>query len=140
MANEIKELAKQTASATVEIGSRIEGIQDSTGKTVNEIQKILRVINEVDTIVDGISTAVENQTATTNEIAENIEQASIGLQEVATNVSQMSAVSGEVAQDIAQVSQSSLELTSSSKMVRQSAVALTKLTAQMQDVTDRFKV
>ncbi len=140
VANEIKELAKQTASATLAINTKILGIQDSTGKTVNEIQEILRVINEVDTVVDSIASAVESQTAATNSIAENIGQASIGIQEVANNVSQISAVSGEVAQDIAAVSLSSQELTGSSNMVRQSAADLNKLTAQMKEVTDRFKV
>lgn len=42
VANEIKELAKQTASATVEINAKIRGMQDSTANTINEIQKILR--------------------------------------------------------------------------------------------------
>jgi methyl-accepting chemotaxis protein len=140
VANEIKELARQTAGATVEINTKIQGIQNSTGKTVTEIQEILRVINEVNTIVDSIASAVENQTATTSTIAENIEQASIGIQEVANNVSQVSAVSGEVAQDIAEVSHSSQELSDNSNMVRQSAENLNKLTSQMKNVTDRFKV
>ena len=140
VANEIKELAKQTAGATVEINTKIQGIQDSTGKTVQEIQEILRVINEVNSIVDAIASAVEDQTATTNDIAENIEQASIGIEEVAGNVSQISAVSGEVARDIAEVSLSSQELSRNSNMVRQSAENLNRMTAQLQEVTDRFKV
>ncbi len=140
VANEIKELAKQTALATVEINSKIHGIQDSTSKSVTEIQEILNVINEVNSIVDSIASAVENQTATTNDIAENVEQASIGIQEVATNVSQVSAVAGEVARDIAEVSHSSQELTSSSNRVRQSATDLNEMTAQMQGVTGRFRV
>jgi methyl-accepting chemotaxis protein len=140
VANEIKELAKQTASATVEINSKIRGIQDSTGKTVTEIQEILHVIGEVNTIVDSIASAVDNQTNTTNGIAENIEQASIGIQEVASNVSQISAVSGEVAQEIASVSHSSQELTQSSNRVRQSAFELNEMTDQLQEISGRFKV
>ena len=140
VANEIKALARQTAGATVEINEKIKGIQESTGKTVNEIQEILHVINEVNTIVDSIASAIDSQTATTNDIAENIEQASIGIQEVATNVSQVSAVSSEVARDIAEVSHSSQQLTSDSNKVRQSADALNTMTAQMQEVSGRFKV
>jgi len=140
VANEIKALAKQTAGATVEINEKIKGIQESTGKTVNEIQEILHVINEVNTIVDSIASAIDSQTATTNDIAQNIEQASIGIQEVATNVSQVSAVSSEVARDIAEVSHSSQQLTSDSNKVRQSANDLNTMTAQMQEVTGRFKV
>jgi methyl-accepting chemotaxis protein len=140
VANEIKELAKQTAGATVEINDRIRGIQESTGKTVSEIQEILHVIGAVNTIVDSIASAVENQTATTNDIAQNVEQASIGIQEVASNVSQVSAVSDEVARDIAEVSHSSQELADNSNQVRQRAADLNEMTARMQEVTGRFRV
>ena len=51
MANEIKELAKQTAEATGEIKSRIEGIQGSTHGTVKQIEQISKVIHEVNDIV-----------------------------------------------------------------------------------------
>ena len=140
VANEIKELAKQTAVATVEITERISGIQESSRKSVDEMQAILGVINEVDGIVDGIASAVEHQTISTEEIARNIEQASTGIQEVAHNISQISTASGEVAKDIAEVSQSSKELTKSSDLVRKSASSLNVLTASMKQVTDRFKV
>ena len=140
VANEIKELAKQTAGATVEINAKIRGIQEYTGHSVDEIQKILEVINNVDSVVNGMATAINHQTTATNDIAQNIEQASIGLQEVANNVSQISAVSGEVAKDIADVSYSSQELTSSSNSVKQSAVDLSNLTANIHSVIGRFTV
>jgi len=140
VANEIKELAKQTAEATVEINSRILSIQDSAGKTVQEIEDILRVINEVDRIVEEISGAVEGQTVTTNTIADNISQASTGLQEVAANVAQVSSVSSEVARDITEVSHASRELAQSGGGVRQSADGLAQLTGQLKQMTDRFTV
>jgi methyl-accepting chemotaxis protein len=51
VANEIKDLARQTAAATGEIKSRVEGIQNSTDGTVTEIGNITRVVNEVNEIV-----------------------------------------------------------------------------------------
>lgn len=140
VANEIKELAKQTSGATVEINARVKGIQDSTTKTVNEIKEILRVINEVDTIVENISHSVESQTSTTHDIARNIGEASSGIHAVATSVAQISTVSGEVARDISELSDAAQELTGSSQMVRQSSNDLNSMTTQMQVITDRFKV
>jgi methyl-accepting chemotaxis protein len=140
VAGEIKELAKQTANATVEINDKIKGIQTSTGKTVTEIKEILRVINEVDNIVDSISSAVANQTSATHDIAINIDQASKGIHEVASNVSRISTVSSDVAQDISEVSESSKELAISSDRVRQSAINLNAMTAKVLAVSDRFKV
>ncbi|WP_456386237.1 methyl-accepting chemotaxis protein [Desulfolithobacter sp.] len=139
VANEIKELAKQTAEATGEIKNRIDSIQNSTDATVRQIQQITAVINEVDEIVATIVTAVEEQSATTNEIAENISQASIGIQEVTENVAQVSAVSGEVAQDINEVSQASVATSEGSARMKEAAVKLTGLARQLQDMMSRFK-
>jgi methyl-accepting chemotaxis protein len=47
VANEIKELARQTAEATLDIKQQIEGIQHSTGGTVEAIDQIGKVIDNV---------------------------------------------------------------------------------------------
>jgi methyl-accepting chemotaxis protein len=92
VANEIKDLARQTAAATLDIKTKIKGIQQATGLTVQEINEIRSVINDVDQIVATIATAVEEQAATTQEIAENVNQASSGITEVNENVAQSSTV------------------------------------------------
>ncbi|NOQ46621.1 MAG: DUF3365 domain-containing protein [Desulfobulbaceae bacterium] len=140
VANEIKELAKQTAEATGEIKTRIDSIQNSTQATVSQIQQITQVINEVNEIVVSIVTAVEEQSATTVEISENISQASIGIQEVTKNVAQVSTVSGEVAQDIAEAGQASESISRGSDHVKSSADELNRLAEQLRQVVGRFKV
>ena len=140
VANEIKELAKQTASATGEIKKRIDSIQDSTEATVKQIQQITQVIGEVNAIVSSIVTAVDEQSATTNEIAENISQASIGIQEVTVNVAQVSTVSNSVAQEIAEVSQSADSISHGSITMKTNVVELTKMAEQLKDLVQHFKV
>jgi methyl-accepting chemotaxis protein len=140
VANEIKELAKQTASATGEIKKRIDSIQDSTEATVKQIQQITQVIGEVNAIVSSIVTAVDEQSATTNEIAENISQASIGIQEVTVNVAQVSTVSNSVAQEIAEVSQSADSISHGSITMKTNVVELTKMAKQLKDLVQHFKV
>ena len=140
VANEIKELAKQTAEATGEIKTRIDSIQNSTDVTVGQIQQITQVIGEVNEIVASIVIAVEEQSATTKEIAENISQASIGIQEVTENVAQVSTVAGEVAQDIAEVSHASEAISNGSGNVRTSADELNGLAEKLQEMVHRFKV
>ncbi|HBG20314.1 MAG TPA: hypothetical protein DDY32_13845 [Desulfobulbaceae bacterium] len=71
MANEIKALAKQTAEATGEIRQKIEGIQKSTQGTVSHIAQIAKVVDEVNSIVSTIATAIGEQSAATREIASN---------------------------------------------------------------------
>ncbi len=78
VAGEIKSLAQQTASATLEIKERIQNVQDSTENTVLEIEKISTDIKTVNTMIDNVASSVEEQSATTREIAENVSQASQG--------------------------------------------------------------
>jgi methyl-accepting chemotaxis protein len=140
VANEIKELARQTAQATQEIKARIDGIQDSSAQTVNEIKVISEVINEVDTIVSTIATAVEEQAASTQEIAGNVAQASQGIKEVNENVAQSSSVSGQIAQEIADVNHTAGMLTDSSAQVNMSAEALSVLAGKLHQMVGRFKL
>lgn len=140
VANEIKDLAKQTAEATVEIRDLIEKIQDSTKGTVDEISDISKVINEVNEIVSSITFSVETQTLTTSEIINNINQASQGISEVSENVSQASIVTNEVARDIADVDQSSNELQESTTNVTDTAGELSSLAQQLKNLVGKFKV
>lgn len=69
VANEVKELAKETARATEDIGRKIEAIQGDTVAAVDAISTISEVINQINGISSTIATAVEEQNATTNEMA-----------------------------------------------------------------------
>ncbi len=140
VANEIKDLAKQTAEATVEIRDLIEKIQDSTKGTVDEISDISKVINEVNEIVSSITSSVETQTLTTSEIVNNINQASQGISEVSENVNQASIVTNEVARNITDVDQSSNELQESTTNVTDTAGELSSLAQQLKKLVGKFKV
>jgi len=140
VANEIKELAQQTAAATGEIAARIKSIQDSTKTTVGEIEEIVRVNGEVDELVSGVAAAVEEQAATTREIAENVAQAAQGINEVNENVAQTTEVSGEIARDIAEVNETTSEMSNYSAQVHQSAEDMSRLAAELQQLMSGFKV
>ena len=140
VANEIKELAKQTATATLEIKKKIESIQGSTAGTVQEIEGISKIIVEINDMIAIIATAVEEQSVTTKEIAENVTQASQGIQEVAENVAQSSTVADQIARDIAEVNQAAGEMSTSSSSVDASVVKLTDLAARLRSIVAKFKV
>jgi len=82
VANEIKELARQTAAATIEIKNQIDEMQTTTSSTISDIRQISEIIIEINDVINGIATAVEEQTVATREIAGNITQASQGIAEV----------------------------------------------------------
>jgi len=86
VANEVKELAKATAKATKDIGRKIEAIQTDTKAAVDAIASINGVITQVNDISITIATAVEEQNATTNEMARNVTEAAQGSGEITGNI------------------------------------------------------
>lgn len=138
VAAEIKALAHQTAEATEEIGKRIGDVQKSTGESVTAINEIVGVINEINTIVTSLAAAIEEQTATTQEISHNVSQAGLGVQEVNENVNQASVVASEVSQNINQVSQASDEIKTGSLQVNESASALFSLAENLNQLISKF--
>ncbi len=90
VANEVKELAKQTAAATEDISAKIEAIQSDTKGAVTAIGEISRIITRINDIQNTIASAVEEQSATTNEIARNAGEASHGSTEITRNIASVS--------------------------------------------------
>ncbi len=140
VANEIKELAKQTSGATLEIRQKIEAIQTSTNLTVGEMSEIEVVINDVNDIVSTIATAVEEQSASTAEIATNVSQAAQGIAEVNENVSQSSTVSQEISEEISQVSQITAQISGDSSKVNRQSNELLALSKQLGEIVNQFKL
>lgn len=140
VANEIKDLAKQTAEATLDIREKINAIQNSTNLTVKEMAEINVVINDVNDIVSTIATAVEEQSASTSEIATNVAQAAQGIAEVNENVSESSTVSNEISQEISGVSQVSSKLRDNSTEVNTQVKELSHLSEQLSAIVNQFKL
>lgn len=139
VANEIKELAKQTAYATLNIEEQIEEVQSTTSTTVTDIEEITKVINNVNDIISTISTAVTEQLAATEEIANNISQASQGIREVNENVNQSTVVASSISKDIANVNVASTEISKGSNIVKSSAEGLQALAVELSRLVGNFK-
>ena len=140
VANEIKELAKQTAAATVDIRNQITDMQTTTAATVTDIEKIAKIIEDIDEMIGSIATAVAEQSAAAGEIAGNIGQASMGIAEVNENVAQSTVGITEITREIADINVQSREVESGSGQVRQSATSLAELSTQLRALVNRFRV
>ena len=140
VANEIKELARQTAEATVDIKNQIQEMQNTTTTTVDDIERISEVIMQINSVINGIATAVEEQSAASNEISNNIAQASQGIAEVNENVAQSTVVVGDITREIAGINQQSTQVGEGSGQVQESAQGLAHLAAQLETLIRQFKV
>lgn len=139
VANEIKALAGQTTLATQDIKIKIADIQDSTSHTIKEIREITEVIDKVNDTVALIFTAVEEQAATTREIASNIAQASTAVQNVDDNVGQSSVAATDIAHEITQVSNDASLMMGSCTQVKDCSDMLTTLAKSLNRIVGRFK-
>ncbi len=139
VANEIKALASQTTQATQDIKIKIADIQDSTKHTIKEINEITQVIDKVNDTVALIFTAVEEQAATTREIASNIAQASSGVQDVNDNVGQSSVAATDIAHEITQVSSDASQMMGNCSQVKDSSDVLNALAKSLNQIVGRFK-
>ena len=140
VANEIKELARQTATATIDIKNQIEEMQNTTANTVADIDKISGVIVEINNVISGIAAAVEEQSAASSEIASNISQASQGIAEVNESVAQSTVVIANITQDIAGINQQSSMVGDGSRQVEESAQGLSELASQLENLVKRFRI
>jgi methyl-accepting chemotaxis protein len=89
VASEVKALAAQTTKATEEIQQQIGAIQNETARAVEAIGGIGKTVDEMSEIAAAIASAMQQQGATTQEIARNINQAAERTREVSENVTQV---------------------------------------------------
>ncbi len=104
VANEVKELARQTAESTENISKRIRAIQDTSGETVAVIGEIGGVINNVNDVSKTIASAVEEQSITTREIAQNITQVMGETESVTKNISETASMARTISDNISKTS------------------------------------
>ncbi len=140
VANEIKELAKQTADATGEISDKIGNAQTLTQESVEAIEEIVNIINKINEIVSSTAAAIEEQSATTQEISNNVAQAAQGVENINENVNQASLVSNEVSSDVHEVSALADDMSAINANVNNSAAELSKLSEGLNAIVAQFKL
>ncbi len=89
VASEVKHLANQTAQATEDITSQVDGMQNATREAVDAITGIGATIAEIDQIATLIAAAIKQQGAATNEIARSTQEAARGTTEVNRTVTDL---------------------------------------------------
>ncbi len=110
VANEVKELAQETARATEDISRRVEAIQGDTAGAVSAIAEISAVIARINDFQMTIASAVEEQTATTNEMNRSVSEAAVGSTEIAQNITGVAQAASTTTEGVAQTQQAANEL------------------------------
>ena len=126
VANEVKDLAQETAKATEDIGRRVEQIQLDTEAAVTAISEISGIIAQINDSQSTIASAVEEQTATTNEMGRSAADAAAGL--------------GQITDNATRVVKGSADTTEAAGAASQAASELAQRAAELQTIVGSFKV
>ena len=126
VANEVKELANQTSQATEEITQKISAIQQDSQEAIDAIKFISEGIEQLSEISGSIATAVEEQSATTNEVFRVIQDSNTGVQNIADNVKM--------------ITDSSKTTSISAQQIKEAADSLAKLSTVMQKLVSDIEL
>jgi methyl-accepting chemotaxis protein len=118
VANEVKELAKQTSRATEEISAQIEAIRSSTFRSVEFASKITSIMTRIDDFATSIASSVEQQAATTKEIART--------------AAAVTSIAATAASSMEGVARRAKELEQMSASTQEAAESLTMLSASLE--------
>jgi methyl-accepting chemotaxis protein len=102
VANEVKELAQETSRATEDIVSRVEAIQADTEGAVAAIGEIAQIIASINDYQLTIASAVEEQTATTNEMSRNVSEAATSSGDITDNINGVATAAASTTEAVTQ--------------------------------------
>jgi methyl-accepting chemotaxis protein len=125
VATEVKELAKETAKATEDIGQKIDAIRQVTHGAVEAITQISRIIVQINDYQATIASAVEEQSATAREIGVSGAEAARG--------------SAEIARNITAVAQASRHAAEGAGNTQKAAQELARMASELQRLVEQFK-
>lgn len=126
VANEVKELAKETARATEDIGRKIDAIQAVTKVSVSAIENISSIILKISETQNIIAAAVDEQTATTNEMSRSVSDADDRAREIVAGIGGVVAASGHTSEGAVGV--------------RSAASELAVMASRMSEVVSKFQL
>lgn len=100
VASEVKSLALETSNATEGISGQIESMRSLMSKAVAAIENISHVIAQINEGTVIVSTAMEEQSAASNEIARGAQEAASGTSAVSENLASLKSISEETGEAI----------------------------------------
>jgi len=126
VANEVKDLARSTASATNEIGKSITVIQTDANSAIESIVEITQIIKHISDISNIIAAAVEEQAVTVGEISRSISGSAIE--------------SATITDTVQSVALASKNVTEGSSEIQKSSAELARVSARLKDLVSKFEI
>jgi methyl-accepting chemotaxis protein len=126
VASEVKDLARRTAEATSDIGKRVAGIQGDSHAAQEALRRITDIVGKINDFNQSIASAVEEQSATTKELA--------------GNVGQVAQAGTDIAKNVTSVADAAKEASTGASVTLNAATDLARLAADLRLAVARFTV
>ena len=126
VASEVKELSRATTEATEDIAERIEALRRDTDAATRSIERVTATITRVEELQATIAAAVEEQSATTAGIVDNVVDSARSSEDI---TARMTSVAAAAAQTDA-----------SADAARAAAHALVSLSEELDGVVEEFQL
>jgi methyl-accepting chemotaxis protein len=126
VATEVKDLASRSGLATADISKQVAVIQSDVQAAVAAISEIVEVIGLIHENQSTVAAAVQEQSATTDEISRNIVDVASGAEQITS--------------DIESVSHAAQEASQGASETQSAAVELSRLSGDLRHLVGQFKV
>ena len=140
VAGEVKELARQTSTATENIAARIGQVQAGTEQAVQVISEVTRIVGQANDSSTLITTSVSEQVTVAHEIATAVSKANNGTTRISTALEELTLSTSDVSANIQSVNQGTTENTKGINTINKASADLADLAQQLQDMMSEFKI
>ena len=121
VANEVKDLARQTAEATKMIDEKTREIQVKTQEAANATHSATKIIEQISETNHEITNAVDDQAHLLNDVSRSMKEVAQAAEEVTRNAAELSMASQEVSRAAAEAAAGTQEIARSSASVASGA-------------------
>ncbi len=139
VASEVKELSRQTATATEQIAAQIREMRENTTRALDATAVIGRTIGQVDEISHAIAAAVEQQLAASREISSGIARVASDSGAVAGNVNTATEGLAEIAASVAGVHASAARTSAGAAQTRLQAHELSRVAGNLDGLLQQYR-
>lgn len=133
VADEVRKLAERTTQATTQVGQTIGAIQEQTGQAVDRMSTGTERVDEGVRLAQQAGSSLEQIVAGTTHVAEVI-------QTIAATSDEQSAATEQIAQNIEQINALSREAAEGAAQAAQAAASLSAKSEHLQSLVGRFKL
>ena len=126
VATEVKDLASRSGLATADISQQVAVIQNDVQAAVAAISEIVEVISLIHENQSTVAAAVQQQSATTDEISRNIVDVASGAEQITSDIGSVSLAAQEASQGASET--------------QSAAVELSRLSGDLRHLVGQFKV